>query len=155
MAKTPFWLSNQPNYESNVTDGQDVVIQLEGKIDYKQLKELSDAVKNAKTHIGRLRCEYCGEEILSVVDKWNSSQWWGYLGNQATRPNIYQYSPIIRVLRLLDGRKMNENWSENKLYNVHARIHSKPVKDYSIICKPNSLHMLWAHVFSVTYVFKV
>lgn len=140
------------------TDGMDLIDRLkkEHLVDDVMLDQLRERIKDERVIVSRLKCERCGAEILSVFDKWNENQWWGYLGNQAAKAKTYTYSTIVNVLRMLNGgwdfdsdRPMS--WPNNPLYNVHARIHTKPVKDYSMICKPNSIHMLCNECFRKTY----
>lgn len=145
----------------NETDGSEFVDKLleSGQIDPSKAAELKQELAKANTSVSRLKCERCGKEILSVFDRYNRDQWWGYLGNQASKVNVYRYSPIIKVLRMLAGvvDPMDENmvyfntWPDNRLYNVHARIHTWPVRDYRWICKPNSIWMLCNDCFRKTY----
>ena len=134
------------------TDGTEYVDRLleKGLVDKNEATRLKQEILDVKTSVSRLKCERCGRELLSVFDKFNENKWWGYLGNQARKPTAYVYSPVLNVMRKLDGCE-GFVWSDNPLYNVHARIHTKPVKDYSLICRPGSLCMLCNDCFQKTY----
>lgn len=47
-------------------------------------------------------CEYCRKEIL-VVDDDLRDGWGFYYGNQAVKPNVYQYSPVIVAMKKHNG----------------------------------------------------
>lgn len=121
-----------------------------GLVDQKQADELRAEVIDAKTKVEKCHCEYCGREVLSVFDRFSNNKWWGYLGNQSIRPGCYGYSPVIRALRILYGHPEG-TWSNSPLYNVHARVHSKPGRDYSVIARPGSLKILCNECFRKTY----
>lgn len=131
---------------SQHTNGYEIVQVLwySNLIKMEDLQKLRDELNSAKTRIDYCTCDYCGKEIMKVRDKFCSNPWWGYLGNQARKPNVYSYSPIINLIRKIDP-------TCSDLYNLHARVHTKPIRDYSIICSPNSLHNLCNDCFMKTY----
>lgn len=121
-----------------------------GALDEEEANQLRDRIVRTHGTVGKMLCDYCGKEVLVVRDDYCSSQWWGYLGNQATKPRTYMASPLIRAMRMLDGA-VGRVWPENRLYNVHARIHTSPVKEYGLICSDDSLQMLCNDCFRKTY----
>lgn len=151
-----YWYSSYGKTDG--TEFVDVLLERD-MIDQKRAEMLKDELTQAHTSVSRLKCERCGKEILSIFDEYNQQQWWGYLGNQASKTNVYRYSTIIKVLRMLGGvldandeSKIYFNtWPDNSLYNVHSRIHTWPVKDYSWICRQNSIWMLCNECFRKTY----
>lgn len=102
--------------------------------------------------ISHTTCDYCGKEVLCVRDDYSSSKWYGYLGNQARRPNCYKYSPIIQTMRKYFNSE-NIVWDEehgNNLMNLHARCHCEP-EDWSKRAHKNGIKILCPTCFQKTY----
>lgn len=131
------------------TDGTEYLCCIED--DGEREKVLQELIE-AKTIIGHTKCDYCGCEVLGVWDNSNINNWWPYLGNQARRPKIYQYSPIIRLMRKyfkVEGMVWSQELGNN-LINVHARAHSEPT-NWSIRASSASIRILCPSCFQKTY----
>lgn len=131
------WYEISSRMHSNPTDGS----------------EFNNKVKvEGHPKISRTTCDYCGKEVLCVWDDNNKSQWWPYLGNQARKPNVYKYSPIIQAIRKhfgVEGKVWDEEHGNN-LMNLHAVAHSEP-NDWSKRAHPNGLKILCSSCFQKTY----
>lgn len=107
---------------------------------------------NSKSRVVKLKCEYCGCDVLAVWDEHNlSTSWWPYLGKQAERANTYKYSPIIQTIKDYYNLGENERFTQergNNLLNVHARYHSV---DWSYRASNKSIRMLCNSCFLKTY----
>lgn len=125
--------------KSNVTHGEEFGL-------------TKEQAKETGTIVGHTHCEYCGKDILAIWDKFSSSHWFPYLGNQARKPQVYRYSPIIQAMRKHYGVE-NAVWREengNNLLNVHARSHSTPV-NWAIRASSASIRLLCNECFQKTY----
>jgi len=135
--------------KENITDGTEYLTCI---TDPSEKEKIKQELKDAETKIGHLKCEYCGKDIISIWDKYNNSNWWPYLGNQARKPRTYNYSPIIRLLRRyfeVEGLVWDEAHGNN-LINVHARAHSNPT-NWAVRASSASIRLLCPACFQKTY----
>lgn len=131
------WIDINRRMHSNTTDGS----------------EFNNGQKiNDRPIIGHTNCDYCGKEVLCIWDDNNSNHWFPFLGNQARKPNVYKYSPIIQMMRKYFNVE-NKVWDEqhgNNLMNLHARCHCYP-ENWSKRAHPNGLAILCNSCFQKTY----